>query len=91
MLTSRNSETYLHILDLFARAYSLVADLLISTVGTICPGEMPSHAHQVTIGLPCAPQASTWWLHKWTGFGALAERQLTLTVEVIGCPWHHVR
>ncbi len=74
---------YLHILDLFVGADPSVTDLSIPTVGAICPGKVPSHAHQMAIGFPCAPQAATWWLHKGTGFGAFSERELTLAVEVV--------
>lgn len=78
-------EPYLHILDLFVRAHASVAHLPVPTVGAICPGEVPSHAHQMAVGFPRAPQAAAWWLHEGARLGALSERKLTLTVQDVGC------
>lgn len=82
--------SYLHMLDMFGRADSSVTDLSITTMGAICPGEVPSHAHQVAAGLSRAPQTTAWGLHKRTRFGVFSEGELTLTVETVGRSWQVV-
>lgn len=74
-------ETHPHILGLsLVRAEPADADLLLPAVGAVRPGEMPRLTHQMTIGLSCAPQATTRRLHEGTGFRAFAERKFALTV-----------
>lgn len=38
-------EPNLGVLELFAGTDALFADLVIPTFGSVCPGEVPSHAH----------------------------------------------
>lgn len=84
-------KSYLNTLDLFFRADTSVTDLSVPTVCAICPREVPSHTHQMTIGLSCAPQATAWWLHEGTGLGGFSKRKLTLTVQVVRYSWQHTR
>lgn len=83
-------QSYLHSLELFVRADPSVADLPITTTCPICPGEMASHTHQMTVGLPCTPQPATWWLQEWAWLRAFTEGELTLTIEVIGGSGLHI-
>lgn len=42
---SSTCETNLGVLELFDGTDPLLAHLVVPTLGSICPGEVPSHAH----------------------------------------------
>lgn len=61
---------------------TLEAELALTTVGTICPGEVAGLAHHLPLGLASAPQLAA-VLHVWTGLRAHAKGQLTLLAQGI--------
>lgn len=85
-----SSEHHLHVLGLFVRADASIADPSVATVCAVRPGEVSSHAHQMSVGFSCAPQAAAWRLHEGTRLGAFSKREHTLAVKAVGRSRRHV-